>query len=232
MEAGDRFALERQTKVKRFVPLLAWLSLTAWGGVWRDDFGGETLTEGWHGDVEAFRLEEGRLIGVSAHPIALVLKGITVGDRWTHYTATVRVNVVLPNLAICSKGGLVIGKRNDRAFVFVLHTPSRQVEVFEWTTRRILLEAPFPLEYDEWHTLRADVEERSAQLFVDGVKAGKVENLDLAGGVGVAVEDTMKTLFDDFRVSGATIPNGGHGEVTPIFPAGRLAAVWASLKRP
>lgn len=218
--------------MKRLVPFLVWLSLRAWGGVWHDDFGSETLTEGWNGDVEAFRLEEGRLLGVSAHPLALVPKGITVGDQWKNYTATVRVNVVMPNLAICSKGGLIIGKRDAKAFAFVVHPPSRQAEVFEWSTRRILLEVPFLLEYDEWHTLRADVEEHSAQFFVDGVRVGLVENFDLVGGVGVVVEDTMKTLFDDFRVWGPTIPNGGHGEVTSLSPAGRLAATWASLKRP
>jgi hypothetical protein len=211
--------------------LLSVVCIPLRAGVWQDDFNGSALTPGWSGDVDAFRLEENRLVGVSAHPILPSLAAITVGDAWTHYTATVRVNVVKPNLAICSKGGLVLGKRNGWALVFCLHTPSKQAEVFEWFSRNLRLASPMPLEYDEWHTLRVDVEARSARFIVDRVAIGSVKDVDLSGSVGVVVEDTMLTLFDDFRVSGATIPNGGHGDVASVSPMGRLTTTWASIKR-
>jgi len=200
-------------------------------GVWQDDFEGDALALGWKGDVEAFRLEGGNLVGVSAHPIAILPKSLEVGNDWTNYTATVRVNVVMPNLAICSKGGFVLGKRNGWALVFALHPPASQVEVFEWFTRNEWFASPMLLRYDEWHVLRMDVGVRSARFFVDGVEIGSVKDVDLAGSVGLVVEDTMRTLFDEFRVSGATIPNGGHGEVAAVSPAGRLTTTWARLKR-
>lgn len=214
---------------------LLWLgvvvALPLRAGVWQDDFSGNALAAGWGGDIGAFRLEANRLVGVSAHPILPRLAGIWVGKDWQDYTASVRVNVAKPNLAICSKGGLALARRDGSAIVFAVHTPSQQVEVFEWFTRKPLVALPMALAYDEWHTLRADVEARSIRFIVDGVEMGTLRDLDASGGIGVVVEDTMLTLFDDFRVAGETIPNGGHGEVARVSSTGRATAVWASLKR-
>jgi len=207
------------------------LVVSASAGTWRDDFAAERMSPEWTGDIAAFRQTEGELVGVSAHPVLTVPAIIEVGsDRWREFTASVRVNVVKPNLAICSKGGIVVARTKGSAVVFAIHPPSKRVEVFELYSRELLLMRQSDLPYDRWHTLRIDMNATSATFYFDGSRVGSLQLRPSSGPVGLCVEDTMDTRFDEFSVRGSTVPDyNGFGTVD-AGPDGKAAAMWGDLK--
>jgi len=61
-----------------------------------------------------------------------------------------------------------------------------------------------------WYLVRAELQGTNMSFFVDGQLIGTVtDDRSLSGAVGVAVQDTMETLFDEFSVTGPDIPSNG-----------------------
>ncbi|MGA2661289.1 MAG: hypothetical protein ABSH34_27730, partial [Verrucomicrobiota bacterium] len=83
--------------------LLASNSLTS-AGTWSDHFSQNVLGSDWQGDRDFFSIVDAALQGVSAAPIAPVpLRRVEVGKDWTDYTIQCRIDVVEPNVLVCTK---------------------------------------------------------------------------------------------------------------------------------
>ncbi len=180
-------------------------------GTWSDDFTGSALGSEWQGDRNFFSILDGTLDGISAEPVPPVpLHQVEVGTNWGDYTVQCRIEVVAANLAICTKGALILRDNGKEGYVFALHVATKTIEVYRLSDHEMLLSQDAPLELARWYRVRAELEGSTMKFFVDGELIGTVtDDRSLAGAVGVAVQDTMQTLFDEFTVTGPGIPSNG-----------------------
>ena len=188
--------------------LLASISF-AFAGTWSDDFSGSVLGSDWRGDWTYFSILDGVLDGISAEPIAPVpLHQVEVGTNWGDYTVQCRIDVVTPNLLICTKGALILRDNGTDGYVFALHVATKTIEVYRLSDHEMLLSQDAPLELKTWYLVRAELQGTNMSFFVDNQFIGTVtDDRSSSGAVGVAVQDTMETLFDDFTVTGPDIPS-------------------------
>lgn len=149
------------------------------------------------------------LDGISAEPIAPVpLHQVEVGTNWGDYTLQCRIDVVTPNLLVCTKGALILRDDGTDGYVFALHVATQTIEVYRLSNHEMLLLQEAPLKLKTWYLVRAELQGTNMSFFVDGQLIGIVtDNRSLSGALGVAVQDTMETLFDDFTVTGPGIPS-------------------------
>jgi hypothetical protein len=187
--------------------LLASASVT-FAGTWSDHFSVSVLGSDWRGDRAYFSILDGALDGISAEPIAPVpLHQVEVGTNWGDYTVQCRIEVVTPNLLICTKGALILRDNGTDGYVFALHVATKTIEVYRLSDHKMLLCQDAPLELKTWYLVRAEVQGPAMSFFVDNQFIGTVtDDRSLSGAVGVAVQDTLETLFDDFTVTGPGIP--------------------------
>jgi hypothetical protein len=191
--------------------LLLAATLVTNAGTWFDDFSQSTLGQDWSGDTSFFSIRDGALDGLSASPVAPVpLHWLEVGNGWSNYVVQCSVNVVLPNLLICTKGALLLRHNADEGYVFALHVATKTIEVYRLSNGEILLSKDAPLELGTWYQVRAELQGDQMNFFVDDQLIGTVvDDRSPGGATGVAVQDTMETLFDNFTVTGSNIPSNG-----------------------
>lgn len=190
--------------------LLASTSFT-FAGTWSDHFSASILGSDWQGDRSYFAIVDGALDGISASPIGPVpLHRVEVGTNWGDYTVQCGIDVVTPNLLVCTKGALVLRDNGTDGYVFALHVATQTIEVYRLSNHEMLLSQAAPLELQTWYLVRAELQGSTMKFFVDSQLVGTVtDDRSLSGAVGVAVQDTMETLFDDFTITGQNIPNNG-----------------------
>jgi hypothetical protein len=190
--------------------LLAANSLT-FAGTWSDHFSRGVLGSDWQGDRNYFSILDGALAGISAVPVApSPLHKVEVGTNWGDYTIQCRIDVVTPNLLVCTKGTLILRDNGKDGYVFALHVATKTIEVYRLSDHEILLSQVAPLELKTWYLVRAKLQGTTMTFYVDDQLIGTVtDNRSLSGAVGVAVQDTMQTLMDDFTVTGPDIPSNG-----------------------
>jgi hypothetical protein len=189
---------------------LASSSLT-FAGTWADHFSQGFIGSDWQGDRDYFSIVDGALRGVSATPLAPVpLHRLEVGKDWADYTVQCRIDVVEPNLLVCTKGALILRDNGTDGYVFALHVATKTIEVYRLSDHEMLLSQNAPLQLKQWYLVRAELQGSNMTFFVDNQLIGTVtDGRSLSGGVGVAVQDAMTALFDDFSVSGPNIPGNG-----------------------
>ncbi len=180
-------------------------------GTWSDQFSQPVLGSDWQGDRDAFSILDGALKGVSALPVApSPLNRVEVGQDWTDYTVRCRINVVEPNLLVCTKGALVLRDNGTEGYVFALHVATRTIEVYRLSDGGMLLSEDASPELKTWYVLSAEAHGPIMSFFVDGRLIGSVtDDRSPSGRVGVAVQDALVALFDDFTVTGPGIPGNG-----------------------
>jgi hypothetical protein len=190
--------------------LLAATSFT-FAGTWSDHFSSSALGSDWRGDRTFFSILDGVLNGISAEPVPPVpLHQVEVGTNWGDYTVQCRIDVVTPNLSICTKGALILRDDGKDGYVFALHVATKTIEVYRLSDHEMLLSRDAPLVLKTWYLVRAELQGTNMSFFVDDQFIGTVtDDRSLSGAVGVAVQDTMETLFDDFTVTGPGIPSNG-----------------------
>lgn len=190
--------------------LLAANSLTL-AGTWSDHFSQTVLGSDWQGDRAYFSIVDGALKGVSAEPVAPVpLHRVKVGNDWTDYTIQCRIDVVTPNLLVCTKGALILRDNGTDGYVFALHVATQTIEVYRLSDHEMLLSQSAPLDLQTWYVVRAELQGPTMTFFVDDQLIGAVtDDRSLSGAAGVAVQDAFEALFDDFTVSGPNIPGNG-----------------------
>ncbi len=193
------------------VPGFLGFCFLAQAGTWSDSFSEKALGSDWQGDTSSFWIVDGALKGVSALPVApSPFNHIELGKDWADYTVQCRLNVVTPNLLICTKGALVLRDDGTDGYVFALHVATKTIEVYRLSDHEMLLSKDAPLELQQWYVLRAELQGPAMTFFVDDQLVGTVtDDRASSGQVGVAVQDTLETLFDDFTVTGPKIPSNG-----------------------
>ncbi|MBI1924365.1 hypothetical protein HYR99_08955 [Candidatus Poribacteria bacterium] len=209
--------------------LLDW-SHQSEAGIWQDDFENPASLADWHGDLANFWIQDGQLGGRSAHPIALVPpRFIYIGEDWSDYTIQCKVNVHTPNLLECSKGALLLRYKQSDGYIFALHAATQRVEVYR-PSGEVLLSVSRKIELEQWYVLRAELQGDEMAFYVNGEWIGRLKDQrSPRGAVGLLVEDALLVLFDDFWVTGAGIPNGGHG-MAAVEAKGKLATTWGRRK--
>ncbi len=200
----------------RWLRLLAGLVLLganslSLAGTWSDDFSGSALGSDWQGDRDYFSVSNSALSGISAAPVAPVpLHKVEVGTNWGDYTVQCRIDAVTPNLLVCTKGALVLRDNGKDGYVFALHVATQTIEVYRLSDQELLLSRFAPLELKTWYLVRAELQGPNLAFFVDDQLVGTVtDDRSLAGAVGVGVQDTLQTMFQDFSVTGPDIPGNG-----------------------
>ncbi len=201
---------------RRLLRLLSVSGFLGWGflagaGTWSDDFSGNILGSDWQGNRDYFSLLDGTLKGISALPLPpSPLNRVEVGTNWSDYTVQCRVDVVEPNMLVCTKGALILRDNGREGYVFALHVATKTVEVYRLSNNEMLLYRDAPLELKTWYVLRAELSGPTMNFFVDGQLIGTVtDDRSLSGAVGVAVQDALDARFDDFSVAGPNIPSNG-----------------------
>src|SRR5512144_599895 len=94
-------------------------SICATAGTWSDHFSQNVLGSDWQGDRDYFSIVDGALDGLSALPLPpSPFNHVEVGEDWSDYTVECRINVVEPNLRVCTKGALVLRDNGTDGYVF------------------------------------------------------------------------------------------------------------------
>jgi hypothetical protein len=200
----------------------------AFAGTWFDGFAGNTLDPKWVGDKDNFLVADGYLQGRNAHPIQLIPpKWVEIGKDWDDYTVTCKINVVLPNLLVCTKGALILRRSGNEGYIFALHVATRTVEVYRLSDQEMLLSVDKDLQLKKWYVVKAELQGDSMSFYLDDGLIGKISDRRSASGtVGLAVQDVLTALFDDFTITGPKIEDGS-AEVKAI---NKIPITWAKLK--
>src|SRR5439155_5480171 len=110
-------------------------------------------------DRDAFSIVDGALKGVSASPLAPVpLYLIEVGNDWSDYVLQCRMNVVTPNLLVCTKGALILRHKGKEGYVFALHVATKTAEVYRLSDQQMLLSKEVSLELRKWYRVRVELQ--------------------------------------------------------------------------
>lgn len=215
-------------RVLTFSAFLGWNFLAA-AGTWSDDFSGNILGAEWRGDRTSFYIIEGTLKGISAAPVAPVpLHRVEVGKDWDDYIVQCRINVVEPNLLVCTKGALILRNNGTDGYVFALHVATKTIEVYRLSDHEMLLSKEAPLELKSWYQASAELHGPTMNFFVDGQLVGTViDARSLSGTVGVGVQDVLDGRFDHFSVTGPNIPdNGQPGNGLELSVGQKVTITW------
>jgi len=209
--------------------LFTFMASLSYAGTWFDNFSGEELDQSWKGDRDNFLVFEDMLYGRNANPILLLpLKMIEVGDNWDDYTVECRINVFTENLLVCTKGAIVLRRKDNEGYVFALHVATKTVEVFRLSDGEMLISESKPIELQKWYLVRAELNGENMSFYLDNELIGKItDNRSTSGSVGLAVQDALAVQYDDFTVTGPKVE--GHG-VTAVKTYGKVSTTWASPK--
>ena len=76
--------------------------------------------------------------------------------------------------------------------------------------------------------MRAELDGENMSFYLDNKLIGKItDNRSASGSVGLAVQDALAVLYDDFIVTGPKVED--HG-VTAVKTYVKVSTTWASLK--
>jgi hypothetical protein len=128
------------------------------------------------------------------------------------------IKIVSPNLAVCTKGTLLLRHNGNEGYVFAVHEPTQTLEIYRLSNGEMLFSKPYPVKYKQWYWVRATAEGSSLSFEVNNVLEGKITDSKSASGrVGVAVQDAGEVQFDDFRVTGPAIKGNVDDQTQPLI---------------
>ncbi len=80
-----------------------------------------------------------------------------------------------------------------------------------------------------WYRVKILAQGTHYELFIDGQQVIAYDYVDkfTTGGIGIGARDVV-THFDDIRITGESVPDGG---ATAVRARGKLATTWAVLKK-
>jgi hypothetical protein len=152
MSSASIFSLVAQGMV------LVLLAFAASGGTWNDHFNQPTLAEDWIGNRNAFRILGGFLEGQTAYPVApSPLNLVELTQDSTDVDVACWINVVEPNLHLCTKGALILRHAGTEGYVFALHEATQTIEIYRLSNHEMLLIRPAKLELKKWYYARAEL---------------------------------------------------------------------------
>lgn len=176
------------------------------GGTWNDGFHEQTLDGEWTGNRYAFQITNGVLAGQSAFPLGSPLYVVERAVDSTNCDVSCWLNVVVPNMRVCTKAALVLRHSGNDGYVFALHEPTQTLEVYRLSTHEMLLKKDAKLVLRQWYYARAELRGPTMTFYLDGQLIGTVtDTRSPSGSVGLAVQDAEVAWFDEFTVSGPNI---------------------------
>src|SRR5262249_10561499 len=123
------------------------------------------------------------------------------------------INVVTPNMHVCTKGALLLRHTGTNGYVFALHEATQSIELYRLATHEMLFQESARIDLGKWYQLRAQLHGATLILYVDDHPVGTVTDaLYPSGSVGLAVQDAEVVRFDDFTLTGANIV----GNIDPV----------------
>jgi hypothetical protein len=87
----------------------------------------------------------------------------------------------------------------------------------------------FQFSHGIWYRVKILAQVTHYELFIDGQQVIAYDYVDgfTKGGIGIGAVNVV-THFDDIRISGDSVPDGG---ATAVQARGKLTTVWAALKK-
>src|SRR4051794_32702213 len=107
------------------------LSFSSHAGTWSEHFASGGLLLDWKGTRDDFRIVTKTLEGVSASPLTpSPFNFVEVQKDSTDCTVSAWINVVAPNLQVCTKGGSVARHSETNGYVLGLHEATQTAEIY------------------------------------------------------------------------------------------------------
>ena len=240
------------------IRLMLWLTSTlVWAGTWSDGFEKEKL-DAWQNAFQrgltTSKVENGELI-VEVHSSFVSYFRVIGSTQWEDYTVSVRVKI-LKTFGPLVDGGIMIRERNvwqNNYYFFIADrwtakdwqqvgeapypgTPpkGKGAFVFPWGGLQVKKgkAKAFNTKLKQWYALKAVAERKHVEFYVDGDLVGSFDYGELSsGGVGLVISNAL-VHFDAFVVTGAKIPDGGHGGASlPVESQGQLVMTRAAIKQ-
>jgi hypothetical protein len=183
------------------------LPIKANAGTWTDHFNQPTLASDWSGNRSFFQIRDGLLEGESASPITRSpLNLVEIAVDSTECDVAAWINVVAPNVRVCTKGALILRHTGTNGYVFALHEATQTIEVYRLADHHMLLKLEARIELKKWYYVQAKLRGPTMTFFIDGQQIGTVtDDVTPSGSVGLAVQDAEAAWFDDFTVTGPNI---------------------------
>lgn len=220
------------------------LAISAYGGVFRDDFSSGNLDKWTPAPEELTRdwkIENGELISGEA-PLAdgrLSPAFLIIGeDDWQDYV--IEANVLYPKPKKLPHPGanflagvglrILVGEKISGYClgIGVDSGGNRLARVFSFN--QVILQTmgtkQSPFEYDKWYRLRMTTEREHFKCFLDDELLFKFDDFTfLAGKVGLG--SCALARFDNVIMKGPDVPDW---DSKAVFPQGKLAVTWGKVK--
>ena len=177
------------------------------GGTWSEHFASDALGLEWTGTRQGFRIVNQVLEGASASPITpSPFYFVEVQTDSTDCTVSSWINVVAPNVRVCTKGALLARHTGTNGYVFALHEATQTAEIYRLENHQMLLSKAWKIDLQRWYFVRVELHGSNMNFFIDGQEVGSVtDSVSPAGAVGLVVQDAEPVWFDDFMVSGPNV---------------------------
>ena len=187
--------------------VLIGIGISAQAGTWSDHFSSDTLLPDWTGTRADFRIINEELEGESAHPLApSPFNFVEVAKDTTDCTVGVWINVVMPNLRVCTKGAILARHTGTNVYVFALHEATQTAEIYRLSNHEMLLNIPWKIDLQKWYYVRAELHGPIMSFYIDGKLVGTInDSQSPSGAVGLAVQDAEAVRFDDFTITGPNV---------------------------
>lgn len=204
------------------------LSAPVFAGTWSDDF-----SDGILADWEAVGLDSNwdERDGVVVSELPKNESGnqtylITGNEEWKNYTIEVKANIA--NLVGGDWCGFVFRYRDENSYYWF--GMSAAWTKYSWgTANEIKVQELLRVGVGLPHVLRAEVQGENFKFFVDGKMYFEDADGSLSDGrVGLFMQNSMAE-FDDFRVTGPEILDGGPGYA--VEPKDKLSITWGKIKQ-
>jgi hypothetical protein len=201
--------MKPQLILRWFWAVVSWMAIccATKAGTWSEHFASGALSNNWTGDRDDFRIVNQMLEGVSALPLTpSPFNLVEVQNDSTDVSIGVWINVVAPNLRVCSKGAVVARHSGTNGYVFALHAATQTAEIYRLSNHEMLLTKPWKIDFQSWHYVRVELHGPGMSFFIDGHEVGSLSDSESpSGAIGLAVQDVESVLFDDFTITGPNV---------------------------
>ena len=214
----------------------------SFGGTWTDDFEDDSTQE-WElfntfDGSAVWRIDAGEAVGETFEPRHFPTIWATGELDWRNYSLSCEAKLVEANKEPATLG-LILHQRWEESSFYVFQI-LYSLEVLHITKIHsgnvsTIGEFDFAAKLNRWYTLTASIDsseilkrteltfqiddEAFAVTDRNPIKSGKA-GLEVSGG---------QARFDDVKITGDNISNGGPG-ILPVEPRGKLAIAWGQLK--
>jgi hypothetical protein len=199
-----------------------------YAGTLFDDFGKES--DLWVVDSGEWKVEDGvyHQTDTVTNGSSGVFSYIEGSDKWGNdFTIEVKVNI---QSGTSLESGIFYKWQDiNNHFHAMIDQSDSQVRINNraggWQQNQNIA---MPFKLDEWYDLKVIVKDNDYKIFLDGKKIQEYEREALVNsGFSGLKTVTSEAFFDDFKVTGPSVPDFGR---LPVEYAGKLAATWGQIK--